>query len=113
MGKDGVKAAQEGMREITFAAIASSVAVIAIFLTIALMEGVIGRSFFQLGETLSASVPVSLMDAATITPMRASQMLVRMIREPRIVKVCGQSLPLDNRPDRTSFATCLIQYSPG
>lgn len=86
MGKDRVKAAREGTREIAFAAIASSVAVIAIFLPIAFMEGVIGRFFFQLGVTLSAAVALSLLDAVTLTPMRASQMLVRTTREPRIVQ---------------------------
>lgn len=86
MGKDRVKAAREGTREIAFAAVASSIAVIAIFLPVAFMEGVIGRFFFQLGVTLSGAVALSLLDAVTLTPMRASQMLVRTKREPRIVK---------------------------
>jgi HAE1 family hydrophobic/amphiphilic exporter-1 len=86
MGKDRVKAAKEGTREIAFAAVASSTAIMAIFLPVAFMEGVIGRYFWQLGITLSAAVALSLLDAVTLTPMRASQLLVRSNRDLRIVK---------------------------
>ena len=86
MGKDRVRASRDGAREITFAAVAASVAVIAIFLPVAFMEGVIGKFFFQFGVTLSAAVALSLLDAVTLTPMRASQTLVHENREPRMVR---------------------------
>ena len=75
MGKDRVQAARDGAREITFAAIAASVAVIAIFLPVAFMKGIIGKFFFQFGITISAAVALSLLEAVTLTPMRCSQML--------------------------------------
>ncbi|MGE0764673.1 MAG: efflux RND transporter permease subunit [Bdellovibrionales bacterium] len=73
MGKKRVQAAIEGAREITFAAMAASVALMAIFLPIAFMEGIIGRFLFQFGVTLSAAVMISLLEALTLTPMRAAQ----------------------------------------
>ncbi len=75
MGKDKVTASREGAEEITFAAIAASVAVIAIFLPVAFMNGVIGKFFFQFGITITAAVTLSLLEAITLTPMRCSQFL--------------------------------------
>ncbi|MDX6767300.1 MAG: efflux RND transporter permease subunit [Candidatus Methylacidiphilales bacterium] len=77
MGKSRVGAARDGAREITFAAVAASVAVMAIFLPVAFMEGVIGKFFFQFGVTISAAVALSLLEAVTLTPMRCSQLMVR------------------------------------
>jgi hydrophobe/amphiphile efflux-1 (HAE1) family protein len=76
MGKNRVAAARDGAREITFAAVAASVAVMAIFLPVAFMEGIIGKFFFQFGVTISAAVALSLLEAITLTPMRCSQMMV-------------------------------------
>lgn len=73
MGKKRKEAALFGAREITFAAMAASVSLVAIFLPIAFMEGIIGRFLFQFGVTLSAAVMISLLEALTLTPMRAAQ----------------------------------------
>ena len=75
MGKDKVTAARDGSREIIFAAVATTAAVIAIFLPVAFMSGVIGRFFFQFGVTMTAAVALSLLEAITLTPMRLSVMM--------------------------------------
>jgi HAE1 family hydrophobic/amphiphilic exporter-1 len=74
-GKSRVEAAVVGARQITFAAMAATMALIAIFLPVAFMKGVIGRFFFQFGVTISVAVLLSLLEALTLTPMRASQFL--------------------------------------
>jgi HAE1 family hydrophobic/amphiphilic exporter-1 len=75
MGKSRVLASRDGAREITFAALAATIAVVAIFLPVAFMSGIIGRFFFQFGVTISAAVLLSLVEAITITPMRCSQFM--------------------------------------
>jgi hydrophobe/amphiphile efflux-1 (HAE1) family protein len=75
MGKDRVSASRDGAREITFAAVAATVAVMAIFLPVAFMKGIIGKFFFQFGVTISGAVALSLLEAITLTPMRCSQFL--------------------------------------
>jgi hydrophobe/amphiphile efflux-1 (HAE1) family protein len=75
MGKSRVLAARDGAREITFAALAATIAVVAIFLPVAFMNGIIGRYFFQFGITISAAVLLSLLEAITVTPMRCSQFM--------------------------------------
>lgn len=73
MGKNKLDAAREGAREITPAAVAATIAIIAIFIPIIFMEGVIGRFFFQFGVTMSVTVALSLLEALTLTPMRAAR----------------------------------------
>ena len=75
MGKDRMKAASEGTKEITFAALAATIAVIAIFLPVAFMSGVIGKFFLQFGVTLSVAVAISYIEAITLAPARCAQML--------------------------------------
>ncbi|MBE7439555.1 MAG: efflux RND transporter permease subunit [Spirochaetales bacterium] len=84
MGKDRLTAAREGANEIAFAAVATSVAVIAIFLPVAFMQGVIGKFFFQFGITITGAVALSLVEAVTLNPMRASRLLGRSERIPRV-----------------------------
>lgn len=75
MGKDRKKAAGDGTKEITFAALAATLAVVAIFLPVIFMKGVIGKFFFQFGVTLSIAVLLSYLEAITLAPARCAQML--------------------------------------
>jgi hydrophobe/amphiphile efflux-1 (HAE1) family protein len=75
MGKDRVTAAREGTAEITFAALAASMAVVAIFIPVVFMQGVIGRFFLQFGVTLCLAVMFSYVEAVTLAPARAAQIL--------------------------------------
>ncbi len=75
-GMSRVKAAIVGAREITTAAFAASMAILAIFLPVVFMKGIIGKFFFQFGVTMSVAVLLSLIEALTLAPMRCSQMLV-------------------------------------
>ncbi len=74
-GEGRVRAALLGSNEISFAALAATVAVIAIFLPVAFMQGIVGKFFFQFGVTVSIAVALSLLEALTLTPMRCSQFL--------------------------------------
>jgi hydrophobe/amphiphile efflux-1 (HAE1) family protein len=82
MGKNRVLAAADGTKEITFAALAATLAVIAIFLPVIFMKGVIGKFFFQFGVTLSIAVLLSYFEAITLAPARCAQIL-RASREDR------------------------------
>src|SRR6202012_700925 len=74
-GKTRMVAASEGTKEITFAALAATLAVIAIFLPVAFMSGVIGKYFLQFGVTLSVAVAISYVEAISLAPARCAQML--------------------------------------
>ena len=72
-GKSRILSALSGAEEITFAATAATISVVAIFLPVAFMSGVIGKFFFQFGVTITVAVLLSLLEALTLTPMRCSQ----------------------------------------
>jgi len=75
MGEGKIKAASIGAREVTFAAAATTAAIVAIFMPVAFMKGIIGKFFFQFGVTISIAVLLSLLEALTLTPMRCSRFL--------------------------------------
>jgi len=75
MGKNAAQAAYDGAMEILPAAIAATLAVVAVFLPVVFMDGIIGKFFFQFGVTMSAAVLLSLLEAVTITPMRAAALM--------------------------------------
>ncbi len=75
MGQSQVKAALLGAREIYFAAMSASVAILAIFIPLLFVKGVTGKYFIQFGVTISAAVAFSLLEALTLAPMRCSQFL--------------------------------------
>ena len=74
-GLGQVEAASVGARQITSAAFAATLAIIAIFLPVAFMSGIIGKFFFEFGVTISVAVALSLLEALTLAPMRCSQFL--------------------------------------
>ncbi|WII71296.1 efflux RND transporter permease subunit [Bdellovibrio sp. 22V] len=71
-GRGRIESAILGAREISFAAMAATAAVIAIFLPVAFMKGIIGKFFMQFGVTISIAVFLSLVESLTITPMRCA-----------------------------------------
>ena len=74
-GKALVPAALEGTKEIAFAALAATLAVVAIFVPVVFMKGIIGRYFLQFGITLCLAVLLSYVEAVTLAPARCSQFL--------------------------------------
>lgn len=74
-GKDRVRAAREGTEEISFAALAATIAVVAIFIPVVFMKGIVGKFFLQFGVTLCVAVLLSYLEAITLAPARCAQML--------------------------------------
>ena len=74
-GESQRDAAINGANQISFAALAATLAIVAIFLPVAYMKGIIGKFFLQFGVTISAAVLLSLLEALTLAPMRCSQLL--------------------------------------
>ena len=81
-GQGLVQAALGGTQEIAFAALAATLAVVAIFIPVVFVKGIIGRFFLQFGITLCLAVLLSYVEAVTLAPARCSQFL-RTSREGR------------------------------
>ncbi|MGA0541892.1 efflux RND transporter permease subunit [Neotabrizicola sp. VNH66] len=72
MGKGHLRAAIEGTQEIGLAVLATTLSIVAVFLPVAFMEGIMGRFFLQFGLTVSVAVLISLFVAFTLDPMLSS-----------------------------------------
>jgi multidrug efflux pump subunit AcrB len=72
LGKSHMAAALEGTDEIGLAVMATTFAIVAVFVPIAFMSGIIGRFFFQFGLTVAVAVLVSLFISFTLDPMLSS-----------------------------------------
>ena len=72
LGKNHLKAAEDGTNEIGLAVMATTFAIVAVFVPVAFMEGIIGRFFLQFGVTVAVSVLVSLFVSFTLDPMLSS-----------------------------------------
>lgn len=75
MGKDKFKAAAEATGEIGLAVTATTLTLVAVFLPVAMMTGIVGQFFKQFGITVAFAVLVSLVIAFTLTPMLAANYL--------------------------------------
>ena len=72
MGKDHYRAAKEGTDEIGLAVVSTTLAVVAVFVPVAFMGGMIGKIFLQFGVTVAFAVLVSLFVSFTLDPMLSS-----------------------------------------
>lgn len=72
MGKSHLRAALDGTSEIGLAVIATTATIVAVFLPVAFMDGIVGRFFYEFGVTVSAAVLISLFVAFTLDPMLSS-----------------------------------------
>lgn len=72
MGKDHRTAAMDGTKEIGLAVLATTLAIVSVFLPVAFMGGIIGRFFYQFGVTVSSAVLLSMFVSFTLDPMLSS-----------------------------------------
>jgi len=71
-GEDHMSAARHGTSEIGFAVLATTFSVVAVFVPVAFMRGIVGRFFFPFGVTVACAVLVSLFVSFTLDPMLSS-----------------------------------------
>jgi HAE1 family hydrophobic/amphiphilic exporter-1 len=72
MGKDAWNASMDGTREIGLAVLATTLSIVAVFLPVGFMEGIIGKFFHEFGITIVAAVLISMFVSFTLDPMLSS-----------------------------------------
>lgn len=75
MGKSKLQAAFDGAKQIGFAIVATTIALVAVFIPVAFLTGNVGRLFNEFGITLAFTVVISAFVALTLTPMISSKIL--------------------------------------
>jgi len=82
-GKPPMQAALEGTKQIAVAVFSLTLAIVAIFVPVAFMEGMVGQFFYQFGVTVAVAVLISYAISMTLTPMLSG----------RVLKEAGHSSP--------------------
>ncbi len=75
-GTTPLQSAIKGAREIGFTVISISISLIAVFIPLLLMSGIVGRLFHEFAITVTAAIVVSVIVSLTLTPMLCSRFLV-------------------------------------
>jgi HAE1 family hydrophobic/amphiphilic exporter-1 len=76
-GETALEAAKSATEEIGLAVMATTFTIVAVFVPVAFMPGLVGKFFYQFGMTITSAVLVSLFVAFTLTPMLSSRWLKR------------------------------------
>ncbi len=75
MGEQPMEASLNGSREIGFTVVSMTISLIAVFIPVLLMGGIVGRLFFEFGATMSVAILISGFVSLTLTPMLCSRFL--------------------------------------
>ena len=74
-GLSPLAAAFKGAREVGFTVLSMSISLVAVFIPVLFMGGIVGRLFHEFAMTLSVAIVISLLVSLTVTPMLASRWL--------------------------------------
>ena len=80
-GHEPHSAGVEGTKEIFFAVVATTVALVSVFMPILFLGGLVGRLFREFGLTLAGAVIISSFVALTLTPMLSTRLLKKRARQ--------------------------------
>ena len=81
------EAGEKGSAEIYFAVIATTVVLVAVFLPVVFLQGLVGQLFREFGLVVAAAVAISAFVALTLTPMLATKLLRHRARQPWFYRV--------------------------
>ncbi|HSV33053.1 MAG TPA: efflux RND transporter permease subunit, partial [Pyrinomonadaceae bacterium] len=91
-GEGAMEAALKGSREIGFTIISMTVSLVAVFIPVLFLSGILGRLFREFAITISVAILVSGLVSLTLTPMLASRLLrARDIRQSTLHEGSGQT----------------------
>ncbi len=78
-GDDPASAASKGTQEIALAVLATTLTLVAVFVPVAFMQGIVGQFFRQFGLTITFAVLISLFVAFTLDPMLSARLAKRRV----------------------------------
>ena len=83
-GEPPMQASREGASEIGLAVMATTLSIVAVFVPVAFMKGIVGKFFFEFGITVTVAVLISLFVSLTLTPMLTSRFLTHTQKHGRV-----------------------------
>jgi hydrophobic/amphiphilic exporter-1 (mainly G- bacteria), HAE1 family len=107
-GEPPIEASRRGSKEIVFALLAASMSLLAVFVPVAFMTGMVGRFFFEFGMTMSFVIIISTFIALTLTPMLCSRMLKHKTRHNFLFRAVEAMLVLVEKIYRAMLRFSLV-----
>ncbi|PSW18063.1 multidrug transporter AcrB [Photobacterium sanctipauli] len=92
LGEPPLKAAFLGAKQVSFAIVATTVVLVAVFLPIGFLEGDLGKLFREFSIAISAAVVISSLVALTLSPMLASKLMHSSHKVPWLAQKIGAGL---------------------
>ncbi|MEO6079767.1 MAG: efflux RND transporter permease subunit [Steroidobacteraceae bacterium] len=83
-GEPPLLAAMNGSREISFAVVATTMVLVAVFLPVSYLQGNVGKLFSEFGVSVAAAVVFSAVVALTLTPMMTSKLFAKGLHRGRV-----------------------------
>ncbi len=106
-GESPWEAARKGTSEIALAVLAVTLAVVAVFVPVAFMEGIIGRFFYQFGVTVAVAVLISYFVSMTLTPMLSARVVKAHVAPGRVFAAIERALDAVDATYRRALAWVL------
>ena len=106
-GEDPMPAALKGAREIGFTIISLTASLVAVFIPLLFMSGIVGRMFREFALTLTIAVVVSAIVSLTLTPMMCARLLRTTRHEERAPDLLGRAFAAVVEGYRRSLLVCL------
>ncbi len=106
-GMARTEAAHFGTAEIGLAVLATTFSIVAVFVPVAFMKGMVGRFFYEFGVTVSVAVLISLFVSFTLTPMLSSRFVKVSHRQNPIFRGIERVLSTMDRAYRATLAVAL------
>jgi multidrug efflux pump len=107
LGEPPLVAGVLGTRQVTFAVIATSLTLIAVFVPLSFLEGQVGRLFTEFGFVLAAAVAISTLVALTLCPALCTKLLRGSERRGVAARLLERGLGAATRGYRALLAGCL------
>lgn len=107
MGKSAAEGSRDGTNQVAFAAIATTLALDAVFVPVAFVTGLIGRFFYEFGMTVFIAVSFSTFIALSLTPMLTSQFFVENRREGLLTRMTNRWVDRTRESYQAALRTCL------
>lgn len=105
--KSPLLAAYDGVREVGFAVIATTLVLVAIFIPIVFLKGDIGRLFSEFAITMAAAVGFSALIALTLSPMLSSKILKPADQRTRLVERIDETMLRLRTKYQSSILFCI------
>jgi hydrophobe/amphiphile efflux-1 (HAE1) family protein len=96
MGKSPLKAALDGAGEIGFTILSMSISLVAVFIPLLMMSGLVGRMFREFAVTVTVAIAISALVSLTLTPTMAARVLRNDHSESRGVVARGLEWVFDS-----------------